>query len=103
MTTTFPTEEIMQERGEALLRMNRQYRAEENRLCREMDLPVWKDWMFWLGLLFLGAKPHDENSQPWLIGLVILIIALDRVARRRARAAKDFEKLQDEREVTQKL
>jgi len=65
-----------------------------------MDMPVWKDWLFWLGFFFLGAKSHhDENSQPWLMGLVIMIVALDRVARRRARAAKDFEKLQEEKKL----
>ncbi|MFM2141580.1 MAG: hypothetical protein RLZZ476_124 [Verrucomicrobiota bacterium] len=100
MTTTFPTEEMMQERGAALLRIWRQHRDDENRLRREMEVPVWKDWLFWLGFFFLGAKStHDGNSQPWLMGLVIMIVALDRVARRRARAAKDFEKLQDEKKL----
>ena len=87
----------MQERSEALVRIRRQQREEEARLRREMDLPIWRDWMFWLGVFLFGAKvSHDGvviSPPAWSLGMIIMIVALDRVSRRRSRAARELEEL----------
>lgn len=97
MTTTFPTEEMALERSAALTRMRQEQRREEIRLRREMDLPIWRDWMFWLGICLLGAKvSHDGvviSPPSWPLGIVIMVVALDRVSRRRSRAARELEEL----------
>ena len=112
MTTTFPTEEIIAERGAALLRIKKQQREEKIILKREMDRPIWKDGFFWLSCLLLfgsvnGAKlleqsPHAHEAK-LLICMVLMAISLDRASRRRARAARELAQLQDEAGVTRKL
>lgn len=100
MTNTFPTEEMALERSAALVRMRQHQRQEEIRLRREMDLPIWRDGVFWLGIFVFGAKvsQHGTDITPpaWPLAVVILIVALDRVSRRRSRAARDLEELRKE-------
>ncbi|WP_294227626.1 hypothetical protein [Prosthecobacter sp.] len=85
------------ERSAALVRMRQHQRREEIRLRREMDLPIWRDWMFWLGVFLFGAKvSHDGvviSPPAWSLGIIIMIVALDRVSRRRSRAARELEEL----------
>ena len=95
MATAFPTEEMMMERGEAIVRIRQDQRDEDARLRREMDLPIWRDWMFWLGVFLLGAQINHHgtviSTPAWPVGMVIMIVALDRVSRRRSRAARELE------------
>ena len=103
MTTAFPTEEMIMERGAALVRIRQEQRDEDTRLRREMDLPIWRDWMFWLGVFLLGAQINHNgtviSTPAWPVGIVIMIVALDRVSRRRSRAARELEKLQQEKDL----
>lgn len=103
MTTAFPTEEMIMERGATLVRIRQEQRDEDARLRREMDLPIWRDWMFWLGVFLLGVQINHNGTviapPSWPVGMVIMIVALDRVSRRRSRAARELEKLQQEKDL----
>ncbi len=99
MTSTFPTEEMKQDRGAALVRIRKQQREEETLLLREMDQPVWRDWVFWLGVILLGSRVNGTSEPTWPLGLIVLTVALDRVSRRRSRAARDLQKLLEEKEL----
>ena len=58
------------------------------KLTRDLDFPVWKDFVFWLGVIFvLGKQPS------WIAGVVMMIISLDRCARRRSRAERELRML----------
>lgn len=95
MTTAFPTEEMTMERGAALVRMAKLQRTEEAKLRKEVDAPIWRDWVFWLGTLMLLSPNRHEGriESAWLTGIVLLVVALDRVARKRRRAERDLQKL----------
>lgn len=103
MARTFPTDDMMQERGEALVRIRQEQRDEDARLRREIDLPIWRDWMFWLGVFLLGAQINHNgtviSTPAWPVGMVIMIVALDRVSRRRSRASRELEKLKQEKRL----
>ena len=98
MTTTFPTEEMTMERGAALVRMAKLQRIEEARLRKEVDAPIWRDWVFWLGTLMLLSPNRHEGriESAWLTGIGLLVVALDRVARKRRQAERDLQKLLSE-------
>ena len=94
MTTTFPTEEMTMERGAALVRMAKLQRIEEARLRKDIDAPIWKDWMFWLGILLAGnVHINGVPTQSSPLGWILIVVALDRVARRRRRAERDLQQL----------
>lgn len=101
MTTTFPTEEMKADRSATLGRLRRQHQIDEARLRQEMDLPVWHDWMFWLGAFLMAAHVnHQGIVQPaWPLGLIVMTVALDRVSRRRTRAAREMQMLQEEKRL----
>ena len=98
MTTALPTEEMTMERGAALVRMAKLHRTEEARLRKELDAPIWRDWVFWLGTLMLLSPNRHEGriESAWLTGIVLLVVALDRVARKRRQAERDLQKLLSE-------
>ena len=98
MTTTFPTEEMTMERAAALVRMAKLHRIEEAKLRKEVDAPIWRDWVFWVGtLMLLSPNRHDGRIEAdWLTGVVLLVVALDRVSRRRQRATRELEDLCNE-------
>jgi predicted protein tyrosine phosphatase len=95
MTTTFPTEEMTIERGAALVRMAKLQRIEEARLRKNVDAPIWKDWVFWLGILLAGnVHINDVPTQSSPLGWILIVVALDRVVRKRARAARELNERQ---------
>ncbi len=98
MTTTFPTEEMTIERGAALVRMAKLQRIEEAKLRKEVDAPIWRDWVFWVGTLMLLSPNRHEGriESAWLTGVVLLVVALDRVVRRRRKAERDLQQLLSE-------
>ncbi len=89
MTTTFPTEEMIMERGAALVRMAKLQRLEDAKLRREVDAPIWRDWVFWLGVILMFGEPPS-----WISGLIAMVVALDRTARKRSRAARELNERQ---------
>lgn len=92
MSTTFPTDEMILERGVAMARMAKMQREEVTQLRRELEMPIWRDWLFWLGLCAVLSKPIQANqaNSNLAVGLILLVIALDRVARKRSRAAHEL-------------
>ena len=54
--------------------------------------------MFWLGTLMLLSPNRHEGriESAWLTGIVLLVVALDRVARKRRQAERDLQKLLSE-------
>ncbi len=94
MTTTFPTEEMTMERGAALVRMAKLQRIEEAKLRKEVDAPIWRDWVFWAGVLLAGnMHVGGTQIQGGPLGWILIIVALDRVGRRRRRAERDLQQL----------
>ena len=94
MTTTFPTEEMTMERGAALVRMAKLQRIEEAKLRKEVDAPIWRDWVFWVGVVIAGnIHINGASIQSSPLGWILIIVALDRVSRRRRRAERDLQQL----------
>lgn len=100
MTTAHFSEDMICERGEALLRIRMMERTEDARLRKEMQRPVFREWIFWLGLFVgLATKVGEPQSNgPMMVGIILCVVALDRAARKRAQAVWDWEELQKNKE-----
>ena len=96
MATTHFSEDMIRERGEALLRIRKMERTEEIRLRREMLRPVFREWIFWLGVFVgLATKSGEPQSNgPVMLAIIFCVVALDRAARKRAQAVWDWNELQ---------
>ncbi|MBK8093249.1 MAG: hypothetical protein IPK32_14990 [Verrucomicrobiaceae bacterium] len=94
MKTAPFTEDMILERGDAIRRIRREERLEEAQLRKNMDRPIWREWLFWLGVFFFfGARRGEgvDGLPEQLFGVVLMILALDMAARTRSRAARELE------------
>ncbi len=98
MTTAHFTEDMIRERGDALLRIRQMERIEETRLRKDMKRSIFREWTFWLGL-FAGLGTKNTGSDlysngPVIVAMVLFVVALDTAARKRAQALWDWKELQ---------
>lgn len=102
MTAKF-TEDMVLERGAALVRIRKMERSEEDRLRKDMDRSIFREWLFWLALIIGPLNANNDTEKPFagrmMASFACFAIAVDSAARKRAKALRDWEMLKKNNET----
>jgi len=102
------SDDVILEKGEAILRARTEQRDLEIKLRKAMFRSFLSEWTFWVGLSLLGIDIWFQNifSTParvlnWMPGMLFILSALESASMKRTQAVLDWLEYQKSKDKSQ--